>query len=240
MYAKIEKKYQFQWINLQKIYDISHEEAVFYLRNDLLLIYKKKFVRCWINCKLHFNNYATSHDEESNATLKCKLEFFIVDLKSVVNSLKLLLMNQHHDYIAIIQMTKIRLSFHLWASILRDLVAHITLFALHKIIEQYNLITITEESLSSCINIFIRILSLSCIHRIQRRMNNTAEDEVLKIEDCYEHAWTDQGSDLTLINLIRANHGAMPSLDLAHPFGPSPALLPVVQHFLHSPLSSSF
>ncbi len=96
-------------------------------------------------------------------------------------------MNQHHDYIAIIQMTKIRLSFHLQALILRDLVAHVTSFALHKIIEQYNLITITEESLSSCINVFTRTLSLSCAHRIQRRMNDTAEDEVLKIEDIHSH-----------------------------------------------------
>ncbi len=121
MYAKIEKKYQFQWIDFQKIYDMSHEKAVFYLRNDLLLIYKKKFVRCWIDCKLHFNNHATSCDEKSNATLKHKLEFFIVDLKSIVNSLKLLLMNQHHDYIAIIQMMKIRLSFHLWTLILLEI-----------------------------------------------------------------------------------------------------------------------
>ncbi len=208
MYAKIEKKYQFQWIDFQKIYDISHEEAIFYLRNDLLLIYKKKFVRCWINCKLHFNNYVTSCDEENNATLKYKLKFFIIDLKSIVNSLKLLLMNQHHDYIVIIQMTKIRLSFHLQASILRDLVAHMTLFALYKIIEQYNLITITEESLSSCINVFTRTLSLSCAHRIQRRMNNTAKDEVLKIENIHLH-WCFKDSTVSLfINFIKVTSEA--------------------------------
>ncbi len=96
-------------------------------------------------------------------------------------------MNQRHDYIAIIQMTKIRLSFRLRASILRDLVAHVTPFALHKVIEQYNLITITEESLSPCINVFTRTLSLPCAHRIQRRMNDTAGGEVLKIEDIHSH-----------------------------------------------------
>jgi len=96
-------------------------------------------------------------------------------------------MNQRHDYVAIIQMTKTRLSFRLRASILRDLVAHVTSFALHKILKQYNLITIIEESLSSCINVFIRIMSLSCAHRIQRRMYDTAEDEVLKIEDIHSH-----------------------------------------------------
>ncbi len=198
MYAKIKTKYQFQWINLQKIYDINHEWAIFYLKNDLLLIYKKKFVKCWINCKLHFNNYITFCDKKSNATLKHKLEFFIDDLKSVVDNLKLLLMNQHHDYIEIIQMTKIRLSFYLWALILRDLVTHVISFALHKIIEQYKLIMIIEESLSLCINIFITTLNLSCTHKIQRRMYNTAEDEVLKIEDIHLH-WCFEDSAVNLL-----------------------------------------
>ncbi len=84
-------------------------------------------------------------------------------------------------------MMKIKLSFHLQASILRDLVAYMTLFALHKIIEQYNLIMIIKESLSSCINIFIRTLSLSCAHKIQQHIYDTAEDEVLKIEDIHLH-----------------------------------------------------
>ncbi len=46
MYAKTEAKYQTQWIDLQEAYDTSHERAVSYLKNDLLLIYKKKFVKC--------------------------------------------------------------------------------------------------------------------------------------------------------------------------------------------------
>jgi len=44
---------------------------------------------------------------------------------------------------------------------------------------------------------------------------------------CYEHAWIDQSSDLILINLIRASHDAMSSLNLAHSFESFSALLPV-------------
>ena len=33
---------------------------------------------------------------------------------------------------------------------------------------------------------------------------------------CYEHAWINQSSDLTLINLIRTSHDVMLSLNLAH------------------------
>ena len=45
MYAKTEAEYQSQWIDLQETYDTSHERAISYLKNDLLL-YKKKFVKC--------------------------------------------------------------------------------------------------------------------------------------------------------------------------------------------------
>ncbi len=57
---------------------------------------------------------------------------------------------------------------------------------------------------------------------------------------CYEHVWINQSSDLILINLIKASHDAMPSLNLAHLFESFSALLLVVQHFLHSSLSSFF
>ena len=56
-------------------------------------------------------------------------------------------MNQRHDYIGAIEMAKTRLSFRLRVPILRDLVAHVTPFALHKVIEQYNLIRVTEETI---------------------------------------------------------------------------------------------
>ncbi len=197
MYAKIEEEYQFQWTDLQEIYDTSHEGAVSYLRNDLLLIYKKKFVGCWTDRKLHFGNHATSRGEGSNATLKRELGSSVADLKSVVDSLKLLLMNQRHDYIAAVQMAKTRLPFRLRAPILRDLVAHMTSFALHKVIEQYNLITTTEGPLLPCTNVFTRTLSLPCAHRIQRRMDDTAGGGVLKIEDIHSH-WRFEGSAVSL------------------------------------------
>ena len=57
---------------------------------------------------------------------------------------------------------------------------------------------------------------------------------------CYEHAWIDQSSDLILINLIKASHDAMFSLNLAHLFESFSALFLVVQHFLYSALSSFF
>ncbi len=36
------------------------------------------------------------------------------------------------------------------------------------------------------------------------------------LDQCYEHVWINQSSDLTLINLIKASHDAMLSLNLAH------------------------
>ena len=102
MYAKTKTKYEIQWNNLQNIYDISHKSTIFYLKNNLLLIYKKKFVKCWTNRKLHFNNHAIFRSKSSYAMLKRKLNIFIDDLKVVVDSLKLLFINQRYDYIKVV------------------------------------------------------------------------------------------------------------------------------------------
>ncbi len=65
-------------------------------------------------------------------------------------------------------------------------------------------------------------------------------NEDLQFCVCYEHVWINQSSDLTLINLIKASHDAMSSLNLAHLFKSFSTLLLVVQHFLHSSLSLFF
>ncbi len=49
--------------------------------------------------------------------------------------------------------------------------------------------------------------------------------ESLTLIKCYEHVWINQSSDLILINLIKASHNAMPSLNLAHLFESFSALL---------------
>ncbi len=84
-------------------------------------------------------------------------------------------------------MTQIRLFFRLRASILRDLIAYVTSYVLHRIIKQYDLITIIKKSLSRCINVFIKIMSLSCAYKIQERIYDIAEDEVLRIENIHPH-----------------------------------------------------
>lgn len=96
-------------------------------------------------------------------------------------------MNQRHDYIEIIQMTKIKLFFRLRVLILRDLVVHVILFILHKIIEQYNLIIFIEEFLSQCINVFVKTLNLLCVHKIQQRMYDITEEKVLRMKNIHSH-----------------------------------------------------
>ena len=131
-----------------------------------MLIYKKKFVKCWTNRKLHFNNHATSQSRNSYAMLKRELNIFIDDLKVIVDSLKLLLINQRYDYIEVVQLVKTRLSFRFKAFILRDLTIYVTLYALHKIIKQYNLVTATEESLPQCTKIFTTTMLLFYAYKI--------------------------------------------------------------------------
>ncbi len=81
---------------------------------------------------------------------------------------------------------------------------------------------------------------LYLIAKTLQRHDKFLADFSLSASICYEHVWIDQSSDLILINLIKASHDAMSSLNLAHFFESFSALLLVVQHFLHSFLSSFF
>ncbi len=193
MYAQTEAEYENQWNSLQETYGLTHGSAMSYLKLDLLLIYKKKFVICWTDQKLHFDNHANSRGEGNNAALKRELETSVGDLKSVVDSLELLLIDPCHVYIGAIQVAKTRLPFRLRVPILRDLIAYATSSALHKVVKQYNLITLTEGPLPRCTNVFTTTLRLPCAHRIQNRIYDRAGGEVLKIEDVHPH-WHFEGS----------------------------------------------
>ncbi len=62
-----------------------------------------------------------------------------------------------------------------------------TSYVLYKIIKQYDLIKIIKKSLSRCINVFIKIMSLSCAYKIQKRIYDIAENEILRIKNIHSH-----------------------------------------------------
>ena len=166
MYVFIEAIYKTVWNSLQEIYE-SYLIIIQYLHEIWIKSYKRKFIKCYMNQILHFNNNAISRSEDDHAMLKRNLRFSIDDLKKIINCIDLMLLNQRNDYIIVFEETKMHLAHDLWISIFRDLYAKIISFVLQRILSQWELLTSNATVLSCCINVFTTSMRLSCAHWIQ-------------------------------------------------------------------------
>lgn len=79
-----------------------------------------------------------------------------------------------------------RLATDLWLSILRDLHAQMTFFALRKILSQWQQVAANSTILPQCINIFIICMRLLCDHRIQAQIYDESS-YILKSKDVHDH-----------------------------------------------------
>ncbi len=133
---------------------------------------------------LHFEIIIISRDEDDHAVLKRQLESSFENLKTMINAINLLLMNEYQNYLLRLKEQKIRYSLDLRKKIYQQLFAYITHHALRKISHQYDLLTERSTALNACINVFIIITELSCSHRIQNRM---FKREIIQLKDVHSH-----------------------------------------------------
>ena len=92
------------------------------------------------------------------------------DLKTVIDSIDMLLMNQRETYLLNLKQVKVRLSHRFRLFIFIYLLARVIFFALKQIYDQYRLITTASTVLSVCTRVFTTMTRLSCAHKIQNRM----------------------------------------------------------------------
>lgn len=85
-----------------------------------------KFVRCFINRVLHFSTTTTSRGESGHAMLKKHLGTSTKDLKTIINGIDLLLLNQYQNHRLTLKNVKTRYSFDLNKFFFRKLRAFIT------------------------------------------------------------------------------------------------------------------
>jgi hypothetical protein len=74
----------------------------------IYIIHVKHFVKCYINRALHFDITTTSRDESEHAILKRQLETSKNDLKSMIEDIDLLLINEHHNHLLKLNDDKMR------------------------------------------------------------------------------------------------------------------------------------
>jgi histone-lysine N-methyltransferase SETD2 len=184
MYAESESKYLRLWSEFSEQYNSSHEECVRYLYETYIKNYRRRFVKCYINQMLHFDTTVTSRDERAHAVLKRQLESSTKNLKTMMNDINLLLINEKHNHSIDLVDARMRYSTELRKSIFQQLASFVTSIALWKILSQYKKLIERSTMISACTKIFIIIIELSCSHKIQERLY---DEESLLIEDVHSH-----------------------------------------------------
>ena len=107
------------------------------------------------------------------------------DLKTVIDFIDLLLMNQRQIYILNMKQIKVRLSHRFRLFIFTHLFARVISFVLKQIYNQYRLIIAAFTALFVCTRMFTTITELLYAHKIQKRMFE--RDKLIQLKDVYFH-----------------------------------------------------
>lgn len=154
LYAKTEEAFDEVWNAMQLKYD-DDLVPMLYLQ-DLVRNHKEKIIKCFTDRVQHFGNTSTSRSEGSHP--KSKMEFksstsesFVLfndqysmitvynsigDLKTVVDKLNLLIINERQDFIIKWEEDKTRISKDCRTDIYREISVWITTYALRQIHKQ--------------------------------------------------------------------------------------------------------
>ena len=149
------------------------------------MFYKRRFVKCFIDQVLHFGIISTFRRERVHAVLKRNLIISTEDLKTMVENLDFMLINQRHDYLIAAEEVKVRYSMDLKIDAFRNLIAFVISYALRKILGEYKRLIDQPTVFFACIKAFSTFLGLPCVHVIQERL--TSNGNGLMIEDVHPH-----------------------------------------------------
>jgi hypothetical protein len=128
--------------------------------------YRRRFVKCYTNQVLHFEITVISREEDEHAVLKRQLKSSTEDLKTVIDEISLLLMNEMQNHTLVMTDAQMRHSMKLRKSVFNQLKAFINLYVLRKMLDQYKLLTERSTALFACTRSFITIIDLPCSHKI--------------------------------------------------------------------------
>jgi hypothetical protein len=184
MYVSTKSEFRKIWNAFSNKYNLSHEDCVKYLIDIYIRDHRRRFVKTYINQVLHFETTMSSRSEIEHSQLKRHLRASTDDLKSMIDSINLMLKNQIHNHQIAWNENKIRFSTECRKLIFQQLTAFVTFYVIRQMMSQYQLLTKRSIALFLCIDIFVIIMSLSCSHKMQKRLY---QKESLLIEDVYSH-----------------------------------------------------
>ncbi len=127
MYAFFDAEYRATWTRFSNKYNLSHEDCIEYLFETYIEHHRRRFIKCYTDEVLHFEITMTFRSEDDHAQLKRHLRASTADLKTMMNNIKLWLINQIHDHLIAVDDAKLRYSANLRKLIFQQFFAFVAL-----------------------------------------------------------------------------------------------------------------
>lgn len=177
---------------------------------------KEKFVNAWTGQVAHFGNRVTSRGEGAHSQLKRYLQVSTGGLGEVKERICLAIENQFHEIKAQLYSEKIRLPHKLGIPFFKNLVTHVSVFALNELHKQYELAKSSNLS-SKCKGQFCRTMGPPCVHMIREMncealpLNNIHEQWRIDIRSFDQGESLDDGDGIdVLLSELKTKYDTMP------------------------------
>jgi hypothetical protein len=166
MYSFLKEEFWTSWIVFIEKHRVINSNEMKYLINIYIIDFRDRFIKIFINQMLHFDIIITSREKNAHAILKRQLNILIDDLKTIINEIDLLLINEYLNHIFVIKNAKIKYFFELRLSIYQLITSYVIYVVIRKIHFQYQKMTQNSIVLFVYTEIFIIIIDLFYVHFI--------------------------------------------------------------------------
>ncbi|KAI0997729.1 hypothetical protein K3495_g10456 [Podosphaera aphanis] len=170
--------------NLRK----SYEQIIKYVQQTWLIPWRHYFVKCYTNKLLHLDTTTTQRAESAHRALKTQSGFSTGDLRTVVNSIELLLEKRLDDLRQKLSSAKNIITHQHRIPIFRKIINDVPAYGLWRVHSQYQKSLKSLEPnglpLEICTGVFEMTMGLPCSHRIKELH---LSGQVLQAEDLHPH-----------------------------------------------------
>ncbi|XP_071719264.1 uncharacterized protein [Rutidosis leptorrhynchoides] len=174
-YSTTEAIFLNNWAEFEFTY-INKKNAIEYIKN-IWLPSKEKFVSPWTERYLHFRNRASSRAEGANSKLKMYLQNSTRGFHKVMETICHAVEHEFNEIKVKIASQKIQVPHYCNNPIYRDLLYHVSQFALKEICQQYE--KIKKGTMAHCIDRFMTTMGLLCAHKLKESKEMTFSLELI-------------------------------------------------------------
>lgn len=189
IYSATEEIYTQNWQSFQDKYSAKYDDMVSYVWNIWLYPWADKIVTCYTNHIQHFGTGTTSRGEGGHSVIKARLGHSTGDLKTVVDSIQITLMDQRKNYKYELAKARSRTAHEfrkpLYRKIIKD-IAPKALWLIHEQRKMYLEYMEADKRLPNCTGSFNKTMGLPCRHDIKGIIEQSPAGAI-ELKDIHPH-----------------------------------------------------